>query len=43
MPDMRCVVADVLVEIDGLAGREAVRRAGRGEMYDPETGKLVKI
>ena len=41
LPDMRCVVADVLVELDGLAGRQAVRRAGRGEEYDPMTGELV--
>ena len=38
----RCVVADVLSEIDTLAGRMAVVRAGRGEEYDPMTGKLVK-
>ena len=38
----RCVVADVLSELDALAGRMAVRRAGRGEEYDPMTGELVK-
>ena len=38
----RCVVADVLPELDALAGRMAVRRAGRGEEYDPMTGELVK-
>ena len=38
----RCVVADVLPELDALAGRMAVRRAGRGEEYDPMTGKLVQ-
>jgi serine/threonine protein kinase len=38
----RCVVADVLSEIDALAGRMAVVRAGRGEEYDPMTGELVK-
>jgi serine/threonine protein kinase len=42
LPDTRCVVADVLVELDGLAGRKAVRRAVRGEEYDPMTGKLLK-
>ena len=42
VPDMRCVVNDVLVELDGLAGRKAVRRAVRGEEYDPMTGKLLK-
>jgi serine/threonine protein kinase len=42
LPDMRCVVADVLVELDGLAGRQAVRRAGRGEEYNPMTGELVR-
>jgi serine/threonine protein kinase len=36
----RCTISDVLVEIDVLAGREAVVRAGRGEEYDPMTGKL---
>jgi hypothetical protein len=29
------------VELDVLAGRQAMRRAGRGEEYDPMTGKLV--
>ena len=38
----RCTVSDVLVELDVLAGRQAIRRAGRGEEYDPMTGKLVK-
>ena len=38
----RTAVRDVLVELDVLAGREALRRAGRGEEYDPMTGKLVK-
>jgi serine/threonine protein kinase len=38
----RCTISDVLVEIDVLAGRMAVRRAGRGEEYDPRTGKLVQ-
>ena len=37
----RCAVRDVLVELDVLAGRMAVVRAGRGEEYDPMTGKLV--
>ena len=32
----------VLSELDALAGRMAVRRAGRGEEYDPMTGKLVR-
>ena len=34
--------SDVLVQLDVLAGREAVVRAGRGEEYDPRTGKLVQ-
>ena len=38
----RGVVADVLPELDALAGRMAVVRAGRGEEYDPMTGELVK-
>ena len=38
----RCVVAEVLPELDALAGRMAVRRAGRGEEYDPGTGLLVQ-
>ena len=37
----RCAVRDVLVKLDELAGREALRRAGRGEEYDPMTGQLV--
>ena len=32
----------MLPELDALAGRMAVRRAGRGEEYDPMTGELVK-
>ena len=32
---------DVLVELDVLAGRQVLRRAGRGEEYDPMTGELV--
>ena len=39
---VRCLVAAVLPELDALAGREAVVRAGRGEEYDPMTGELVK-
>jgi hypothetical protein len=39
----RCAVRDVLVELDVLAGRQALRRAGRGEEYDPMTGELVSI
>jgi hypothetical protein len=37
-------VSDVLVrlELDVLAGRQAIRRAGRGEEYDPMTSELVK-
>jgi hypothetical protein len=31
------------VELDVLAGREARRRAERGEQFDPMTGKLVKL
>jgi hypothetical protein len=38
----RCTVSAVLVDLDVLAGRKAIRRAGRGEEYDPMTGKLVK-
>ena len=38
----RCAVRDVLVELDVLAGRMALRRAGRGEEYDPMTGQLRK-
>ena len=38
----RCVVDDVLAELDAIAGREAVHRAGRGEEYDPMTGDLVQ-
>ena len=39
----RCAVRDVLVELDVLAGRMAIQRAGRGEeyAYGPMTGKLV--
>ena len=37
----RTAVRDVLVQLDVLAGREALRRAGRGEEYDPMTGELV--
>ena len=40
-PRARCTVSDVLVQLDVLAGREAVVRAGRGEEYDPMTGELV--
>jgi len=40
--EQRCIVADVLPELDELAGRMAVVRAGRGEEYDPMTGELVK-
>ena len=38
----RCVVADVLPELDAIAGRMAVVRAARGEEYDPKTGELVQ-
>jgi serine/threonine protein kinase len=38
----RCTIRDVLVDIDVLAGRMAVMRAGRGEEFDPRTGKLVQ-
>jgi serine/threonine protein kinase len=37
----RCTVSDVLVELDVLAGRRAIQRAGRGQEYDPMTGELV--
>ena len=40
-PAKRGVVADVLPELDAIAGRMAVVRAGRGEEYDPMTGELV--
>ena len=40
MASQRCTVADVLPELDAIAGRMAVVRAGRGEEYDPATGKL---
>jgi serine/threonine protein kinase len=39
----RIAVREVLVELDVLAGREARQRAGRGEQFDPMTGKLVKL
>jgi hypothetical protein len=39
----RCTVAGVLSELDAVAGRMAVVRAGRGEEYDPMTGELVKL
>jgi len=39
----RVAVRQVLVELDVLAGREARRRAERGEQFDPMTGKLVKL
>jgi len=42
-PRSRCTVRDVLVELDVLAGRQAIRRAGRGEEYDPMTGELRKM
>ena len=35
-------MADVLPELDALAGRMAVRRAGRGEEYDSRTGQLLQ-
>jgi len=41
MAKERCTVAEVLPELDALAGRQAVRRAGRGEEYDGMTGLLV--
>ena len=41
MAAQRCTVAEVLPELDVLAGREAVVRAGRGQEYDPMTGLLV--
>ena len=37
----RCTAAAVLPRLDALAGRMAARRAGRGNEYDPQTGKLV--
>jgi len=42
MAAQRCTVAEVLPELDALAGREAVVRAGRGgQKYDPMTGQLL--
>jgi serine/threonine protein kinase len=38
----RCVVADVLPDIEAVAERTAVKLAGRGEEYDPMTGELVQ-
>jgi serine/threonine-protein kinase PBS1 len=38
----RCVVADVLPALNTAAGRPNVRLAGRGEEYDPRTGKLMQ-
>jgi serine/threonine protein kinase len=38
----RCVVDDVLSQLDAVAGREVPRRAGRGEEYDGMTGYLVQ-
>jgi len=38
----RCLVVEKLPELDKLAGRKAVRRAGRGEAYDSMTGQLVR-
>jgi serine/threonine protein kinase len=43
MPEARCIVADVLPELTAIAGRKAIRRAGRGKKYDPMTGELVQI
>ena len=40
---IRKEVRDVLPELDELAGRQAIRRAARGEEYDPMTGELVKV
>jgi serine/threonine protein kinase len=37
MPEARCIVADVLPERDAIAGRKAIRRAGRGEEYSGTT------
>ena len=34
-------VREVLMELDELAGRQVVRRAQRGERYDPQTGLLL--
>ena len=42
MPEAHCIVADVLPELDAIAGRKAILRAGRGEEYDPMTGELVQ-
>jgi len=36
----RCDVSRVLNDLDALAGREPVARAGRGERYNESTGKL---
>jgi serine/threonine protein kinase len=39
----RCLVAERLPELDRLAGRKVVRRAGRGQEYDGMTGELVTV
>jgi len=39
----RSAVREVLMELDELAGRQVVRRAQRGEMYDPQTGLLLPV
>jgi len=43
LPRDRCTIRDVLVELDLLAGRQAVVRAARGMEYDPVTGQLGAI
>jgi hypothetical protein len=39
--EVRCDVAEVLPELDDVAGREARRYKPRGAEFDPMTGELV--
>jgi hypothetical protein len=43
MPEARCIVANVLPELDAITGRKAIRCAERGEEYDPMMGELVGV
>ena len=38
----RCIVTEVLPELDELAGRAYAKLAKRGEEFDPYTGKLIR-
>jgi serine/threonine protein kinase len=42
MARQRCIVVDVLPELDNLAGRLHAKLAKRGEEFDPYTGKLIR-